>query len=673
MALPKTLHWALVGAGNIAGAFAAALKQSDRHTIATVASRDVSRAQDFIDKHEIKGAAAYGSYAEAFADSAVDVVYIATPHDSHAALSIEASEAGKHVLVEKPGGVNAAEIMAMQEAAFEAGTFWMEAFMYRCNPQTAKILEIVASGEIGEVRMVDASFGFPAPDQPERRLLNPALAGGGIMDVGLYPVSFARLIAGAAQGKPFAEPVKTSALGTLGATGVDEVAGATLLFEDGMIAQVKTTLSVLTTNDAWIYGTMGRIHVPHPWQPGGPQSNKGGAIASFTVWPYLGEEREISIDAGVLYLNEAEAVREALDAGNIETSAMSWADSLGNTRVLDFWRQRVGLSYPFEEEGETFRTPNGRATPSKTRAQDRREVRVEGIDKPLSRLVMGCDNQTTLPHSMAIFDDYFERGGNVFDTAHMYGGGIMEFLLGQWMRIRGVREDVVLITKGAHTPDCRPEMIRPQLEESLDRLGTDHAEFYFLHRDDLEVPIGEWVDALNEVRDAGLVRIFGGSNWTLERVKAANEDAAARGKQGFGAISNNFSLAEMVNPVWPGVLSANTPEWRDWLNQSQTVLFPWSSQARGFFTDCSGPDKLSNLELSNAWYSDTNFERKARAIHLAEAKGVNPTAIAAGFALHQPFPCFPLIGPRSLAETRSSFAALEVNLTAQEVAWLDRG
>jgi predicted dehydrogenase/aryl-alcohol dehydrogenase-like predicted oxidoreductase len=663
------LRWALVGAGKIAGAFAAALKLSDKHVIAAVASSEKARADSFIAKHDCAGATAYGTYAEAFADPGVDVIYIATPHESHARLSIEASTAGKHVLVEKPAGVNAAEVMAMQEAAFEAGMFWMEAFMYRCNPQTARIVEIVKSGEIGKVRLVDASFGFPAPDQLERRLLNPALAGGGIMDVGLYPVSFARLIAGAARGQGFADPVKISALGTLGETGVDEVAGATLQFDGGMIAQVKTSLSVLPMNDAYVYGTLGRIYVPQPWQPGA--STNG--VSRITVKPYLGDLREELIETGALYLNEAEAVREAIEAGQREAEPMSWADTLGNLRALDFWRSRLKLTYPFEQEDESFRAPNGRKQLSTARRQDPRDVRVPGISKPLSRLVMGCDNQTALPHAFAMFDDYFERGGNIFDTAHLYGGGIMEHLLGQWMRLRGVRDEVVVIAKGAHTPDCRPEVIRPQLEESLDRLGTDHAEIYFLHRDDASIPIGEWVDALNEVHDEGMIGIFGGSNWTLDRVKAANVDAAARGKNGFGAISNNFSLAEMVNPVWPGVLGANTPDWRAWLEETQTPLFPWSSQARGFFTNASGPDKLDNPELSNAWYSDANFSRKARAQELAAQKGVDPVTIAAAFVLHQRFPCFPLIGPRSIAETRGSFRALAVSLSPEEVTWLDRG
>lgn len=662
------LCWGLVGAGSIAGSFARAIAPSEHHQITGIGSRDAAKAQGFIDKFGLKDAKPYGSYAELFAASDVDVVYIATPHDSHAALSIAASEAGKHVLCEKPAGVNAAEVMAMQEAAHEAGRFWMEAFMYRCHPQTKKITEIIQSGEIGEVRLVDASFGFPAQAaDPKGRLLNPDLAGGGIMDVGLYPISLARLIAGVAMGKPFADPVRFSALGALGPTGVDEVSGATLQFENGMIAQAKTSLSVFPMNDAHIYGTLGRIHLANPWHP----APKEGGTARITVKPYLGEEYEVTMEVEPIYLYEAETVRAAIEAGKTETAEMRWADSLGNIRVLDDWRRRIKLTYPFEQEGPTWRAPNGRATLSTSRVQDKREGRVPGLEKTLSRLVMGCDNQTELPHAFAVFDDYFERGGNVFDTAHLYGSGIMEKLLGQWMRMRGLRDEVVLITKGAHTPDCRPEKVRPQLEESLDRLGTGHAELYFLHRDDTAVPIGEWVDALNEARDAGLIQVFGGSNWTLDRVKAFNADAAARGRQGMGAVSNNFALAEMVNPVWPGVLSANTPDWRAWLTETGMALFPWSAQARGFFTDASGPDKLDNPELSNAWYSEANFARKARAIDLAAQKGVMPVTIAAAFVASQPFPCFPLIGPRSIAETRTSFDALAVTLSPQELAWLD--
>ena len=118
-----------------------------------------------------------------------------------------------------------------------------------------------------------------------------------------------------------------------------------------------------------------------------------------------------------------------------------------------------------------------------------------GIDKPVSRLVMGVDNQRDLTHAAVMFDDFVEQGGNTFDTAWLYGDGTLEPLLGKWIRSRGVRDDVVVIGKGAHTPHCDPESLRRQLAESLDRLDTDHVDLYLMHRDNLDVPVGEFVDA----------------------------------------------------------------------------------------------------------------------------------------------------------------------------------
>ena len=151
------------------------------------------------------------------ADPDIDAIYIATPHPFHAEWAIKAAEAGKHVLCEKPMALTAFEADAMIHAARKAGTFLGEAFMYRLHPQTERLVELVRTGAIGEVRMIKSSFGFAMPGfQPEHRLFANDLAGGGILDVGGYPVSMARLIAGAAAGKPFAEPDKVAGTAHLG-------------------------------------------------------------------------------------------------------------------------------------------------------------------------------------------------------------------------------------------------------------------------------------------------------------------------------------------------------------------------------------------------------------------------------------------------------------------------
>jgi aryl-alcohol dehydrogenase-like predicted oxidoreductase len=269
-----------------------------------------------------------------------------------------------------------------------------------------------------------------------------------------------------------------------------------------------------------------------------------------------------------------------------------------------------------------------------------------------------------------MFDDFIELGGNCFDTARIYGP--MEQILGQWVRNRNIRDRVVLITKGAHTPNCFPDKLTEQLIQSLDILKTDHVDIYFMHRDNPDVPVGEFVDVLNEHKNAGRIRVFGGSNWTLERVQAANEYAARHGKTGFGAVSNNFSLARMIEPPWTNCVASSDPESRKWLTRTQMPIFPWSSQARGFFVPSRAhPDNKSEKELVRCWYSDDNFERQRRAISLAKEKGVLPITVALAYVLCQPFPTFPLIGPRTLNETTTSLQALDLQLTPREIRWLN--
>ena len=192
-----------------------------------------------------------------------------------------------------------------------------------------------------------------------------------------------------------------------------------------------------------------------------------------------------------------------------------------------------------------------------------------------------------------------------------------------------------------------------------------------LHRDNLDIPVGEFVDALNDEVKAGRVRVFGGSNWSLKRIAAANRYAKRKGLQGFSMVSNNFSLARMVDPVWEGCISCSDAESRRWLKKNQLPVLAWSSQARGFFTDRAGRDKLADEELVRCWYSDDNFERRERAIALAKKKNTTPIAIAAAYVLTQSFPTFALIGPRLLSETISTMPSLAVTLSAREVAWLN--
>jgi predicted dehydrogenase/diketogulonate reductase-like aldo/keto reductase len=662
--MTNKLGWGILSTGRIAGVFARGVAQSRHGRLAAVGSRTPAAAEKFATEFGVPRA--HGSYGALLADPDVQAVYIATPHPQHLEWIIRAAEGGKHVLCEKPLGLNHAEAMVAAEACRANGVLLMEAFMYRCHPQTAKILEIVRSGALGEVKLVQATFGFNAGFNATSRLWANAAGGGGILDVGCYAVSFARLIAGAAAGAPFLDPVSVSGAGQLHPeTGVDVCAAATLKFASGLVAQVAASVGLSQDNSARIYGTAGMLHVPSPWIP--PNE---GAVAKMHLHAN-GKVEDIEIRTPAhLYGLEADAVAEALARGDREVPAMPVADTLGNLAVLDAWRAAIGLVYEAEKP-ENFTHTHARRPLARRADAPIPSGKISGLTLPVARLVMGCDNQTTMPHGAAVWDDYVERGGNAFDTAYVYGGGQQETLLGQWIKNRGVRESVNVIVKGAHTPFCTPEWLVRQLDESLGRLQTGYADIYMLHRDNLEVPVGEFVDVLNAQVRAGRIRVFGGSNWSLARVAEANAYARAKGLQGFGVVSNNFSLARMVDPVWDGCIAASDPASRRWLAEHQVPLLAWSSQARGFFTDRAGRDKRGDEQLVRCWYSDDNFARRERAIALARQKGVTPIAIAAAYVLHQPFPTFALIGPRLIGETVSSLECLKVTLTPGELAWLN--
>jgi aryl-alcohol dehydrogenase-like predicted oxidoreductase len=375
-----------------------------------------------------------------------------------------------------------------------------------------------------------------------------------------------------------------------------------------------------------------------------------------------------------LYGREADTAVEFIAARQASSPAMSWADSLGNAQTLDQWRKAVGLVYDREKPAapEMTRTVSRRPLVSgRTGHGLMRYGSIKGVNKPMSRLILGVDNQPNISYASVMFDDFYERGGNVFDTAFIYMGGMAEGLLGQWVRNRGIREQVVILDKGAHTPFCTPADLTKQFEISLERLQTDYVDLYCMHRDNPDIPAGEFIDVLNEQWRAGRIKVFGGSNWTAERVEEANAYAARTGQQGFSVLSNNFSLARMIEPPWAGCMSASTVEFRAWLTANQMPLLPWSSQARGFFLPHVTPDYAGDPEVVRCWFADDNFERKQRAVALAEKHGVQPINIALAYVLFQPFPTFPLIGPRTLEETRSSLQALSVTLSEEEVRWLN--
>ncbi|NLX23022.1 MAG: Gfo/Idh/MocA family oxidoreductase [Phycisphaerae bacterium] len=663
--MSENLAWGILGTGRIAGIFAKGLARSRTGRLVAVGSRSEGSAERF--GQEFGVPRRHASYSALLADLEVEAVYISTPHPMHAEWAIRAAEAGKHVLCEKPLTLNHAEAMAVIEAARRADVFLMEAFMYRCHPQTARLVELIRKKAIGEVRVIQATFSFHSIFDAASRIFSNELGGGGILDVGCYCTSMARLIAGAATGRDFAEPIELKATGQLCPTGVDAYTVATLRFPGGILASLATGIEVDQESVVRVFGTEGSIVIPVPWIP----TPQGGSSRILVQRKGEATPGEIVVeDTRGLYALEADAVAEHLARRDPPSPLMSWDDTLGNMRALDWWRATIGVMYE-SERPEASRPPlHGRKLSARP-GHAMPYGSIAGLNLPVSRLVMGVDNQTAMPHAAVMFDDFFERGGNCFDTAHIYGRGACERVLGQWVKDRGIREQVVILDKGAHTPWCNPRDLCVQLLESLERLQTDYIDLYMLHRDNPEVPVGEFIDALNLQKKAGHIRAFGVSNWTPARIDEANDYASARDLDGIVAVSNQFSLARLITPIWAGGVCASDPASRAWHTERQIPLLAWSSQSRGFFAGRAHPDDDSDAEMSRCWYSEDNFRRLERARELAGRLGVLPINVALAYVLCQPFPTFALIGPRTLAETRVAMQALTIELEPQDLYWLN--
>ena len=345
----EKIKWGIIGPGNIANNFADGLKSSYSGQLVAIASKNEDRQKNFGDKYNIHSDFRFNSYEDIINSEHIDAIYISTPHNLHAEWTIKAAGKGKHVLCEKPGAVNLNEGKKIIEAVKEAGVFYMEGFMYRCHPQIPKLLEIIKNKTIGEIESIETSFGYDTGKTiPESRIFNKELTGGAILDVGLYPISFSRLISGVANGEKFLEPKFINAEGRIGDTGVDEVAHANLEFKNGIKAKVSTAIRENMKNNAIISGSEGTIELPDPWMPG----RNGGPYHAKIIIYKNGQEEVIDLKGPEhLFFFEAELVSQCIAKEKIEPPhpAMTWEDTLGNLKALDTWRDMINYKLPQDE------------------------------------------------------------------------------------------------------------------------------------------------------------------------------------------------------------------------------------------------------------------------------------------------------------------------------------
>jgi aryl-alcohol dehydrogenase-like predicted oxidoreductase len=310
---------------------------------------------------------------------------------------------------------------------------------------------------------------------------------------------------------------------------------------------------------------------------------------------------------------------------------------------------------------------------------------IPGVDKPVSRLVQGTVMISTAEqdYSNSLLDEIFARGCTTFDMAHVYGQGDVERAFGNWLRQRGVRDKIVILDKGAHHNADRkrvtPHDIAADIFDSLARLQVEKIDLYLLHRDDPSVPVGPIVEALNEHQEAGRIGAFGASNWTHTRLAAADVYAAEHALTPFVVSSPHYSLAVQQREPWANCVSIAGPEQaeaRAWYATQQMPVFAWSSLGGGIFSGRFRPDNLDSFTYYwdqvaiDTYASAGNFERLARVEALAADKGVSATQLVLAYALHAPFDLYALVGCRTPAEFEDNIAALSLELSADELAWL---
>ena len=323
----KKIKWGIIGTGRIAKVFATALQVVENSELHAVGSRNIESARQFAST--FNPAKAYGSYEELVNDPEIDVVYVATPHNLHLENALLALDHNKHVLCEKPMGVNLKEATILIEKAKEKNLFLMEALWSRFLPNIIKTKELIDAGEIGDVKLMTVFFSFKSNNGPEHRHFNPDLCGGTILDIGIYNIFLALYL--------FGKPQRISAIAGLSEQGVDTTSSYTFKYKDDKLAVMYSSFQANSPVVAEIHGTKGKISLEDRWFcPGRVRLN----------YPYETEKIFDFEVKGNGYECEAEEVANCIRAGKTQSDLWSWNNNLELFSVMDAIRNECGVVYP---------------------------------------------------------------------------------------------------------------------------------------------------------------------------------------------------------------------------------------------------------------------------------------------------------------------------------------
>lgn len=326
------IRWGILGCGQIASVFAEALCELEDAELLAVGSRSLDKAKGFVEKFGAERV--YGNYAELTVDKDIDVVYVATPHVFHMENTLLCIESGRAVLCEKPFAVNARQARRMIEAAQAKGVFLMEAMWTRFIPAIVKLRQLLLDGVIGQVRMLQADFGYRFDFDPKHRVFNLKLGGGALLDVGVYPVSLASMIFGR-------QPEAIAGLADIGKTGVDEQSAFVLRYAKGELAVLYCALRIETPGEAVIIGTKGMIKVHYPfWRSKCLTIRRDGKDVELLDLPFECNK----------FCFQAEHVQKCLREGKKQSDIMTLDESLAIMETMDKIRSQWNLRYPTDEE-----------------------------------------------------------------------------------------------------------------------------------------------------------------------------------------------------------------------------------------------------------------------------------------------------------------------------------